>query len=276
MKKGIYKRMPFFFWPVMSTVELSIVLPCLNEARTVVDCVSAAKRYLAANKVSGEVIVADNGSDDGSQGLAVDAGARLVTVHYRGYGAALQGGIAAAQGRFVVMADADQSYDLASLNAFLEKLREGYDLVMGNRFKGGIRSGAMPLLHRYLGNPALSFIGKLFFKSTVGDFHCGLRGFRKDAIVNLNLRANGMEFASEMVVKAALAKLRITEVPTTLSKDGRNRAPHLRTWRDGWRHLRFLLLFSPRWLFLYPGAMLLTLGTSLQVVLLHGAFVIGS
>ena len=240
--------------------ELTILMPCLNEAATVGACVDAAVAALGASGTTGEVIVADNGSTDGSQEIAAAHGARIVAVPERGYGAALCAGISAARGRYVVMADADQSYDFAQADAYLQKLRDGYDLVMGNRFQGGIAPGAMPALHRYLGNPVLSGLGRLFFATPVGDFHAGMRGFRRDAILGLDLRTTGMEFASEMIVRASLAGLRITEVPTTLSPDKRGRPPHLRTWRDGWRHLRFLLLYSPRWLFLYPGALLLVAG----------------
>ncbi len=260
----------------MTALELSIVMPCLNEARTVSICVQKARAFLTSAGVAGEVIVADNGSRDGSQELARCAGARVVTVHERGYGAALIAGIAAARGKFVVIGDADDSYDFSELQDFVEKLRGGFELVMGNRFRGGIEPGAMPLIHRYLGNPVLSFIGRLLFKTDIQDFHCGLRGFKRDAIVRLGLVTPGMEFASEMVVKAALARLRITEVPTTLSKDGRDRPPHLRTWRDGWRHFRFLLTFSPRWLFLYPGLLLLAAGIGLQTMLSHGGVKFGS
>src|SRR6185436_15532418 len=235
-------------------LELSIVMPCLNEAETVGHCIEKAQRFLAELSTKGEIIVADNGSTDGSDLTASSMGARVVRVEARGYGNALMSGISASRGRYVIMGDADASYDFSNLGLFLEKLREGFDLVMGNRFKGGIQPGAMPPLHRYLGNPGLTAIGKLFFKSPCGDFHCGLRGFSKTAIMKLYLRTTGMEFASEMVVKATLQNLRITEVATTLAPDGRSRPPHLRSWRDGWRHLRFLLLFSPRWLFLYPGA----------------------
>jgi hypothetical protein len=213
------------------------------------------------------VLIADNGSDDGSRELAQHAGARVVEVAVRGYGAALAGGIAAARGRYIIIGDADDSYDFARLEGFVAKLREGYPLVMGNRFRGGIRSGAMPLLHRYLGNPVLSFVGRLLFHNRIGDFHCGLRGFDREAVRSLQLRTTGMEFASELVVKASLAGWRIAEVPTTLSPDGRGRPPHLRTWRDGWRHLRFLLLLSPRWLFLYPGLALLAAGLALTSAL---------
>ncbi|WP_225610214.1 glycosyltransferase family 2 protein [Pseudomonas sp. PDM19] len=242
-------------------------MPCLNEAETVSDCVSKARAFLTRNNVLGEVLVADNGSTDGSQALAVAAGARVVDIAARGYGAALIGGVEAANSRFVIMGDADDSYDFQRLEGMLEKLREGYELVMGNRFAGGIEKGAMPFLHRYLGNPVLSFIGRLFFKAPVGDFHCGLRGFSREAILKLDLNSPGMEFASEMVVKASLQKLRICEVPITLSPDGRSRPPHLRTWRDGWRHLKFLLIFSPHWLFFVPGLLLFVLSSLLMVVI---------
>jgi hypothetical protein len=242
------------------SVELTILMPCLNEAETISICVQKAQSFLARSGVAGEVLVADNGSTDGSVALAEGCGARVVAVAERGYGAALRAGVAAARGRFVIMGDADDSYDFARLEAFVARLRDGCDLVMGNRFAGGIAPGAMPILHRYLGNPVLSLIGRLFFHAEIGDFHCGLRGFRRDAICALDLRTSGMEFASEMVVRAALARLVIAEVPTTLAVDGRSRPPHLRTWHDGWRHLRFLLMFSPRWLFLYPGLALIILG----------------
>jgi glycosyltransferase involved in cell wall biosynthesis len=241
-------------------VEVSIVMPCLNEAETIGTCIAKAQWYISEHNLAGEVIIADNGSTDGSQEIARQMGARVVPVQEKGYGSALIGGIRAARGQYIIMGDADDSYDFTSLTPFIEKLRAGYDLVMGNRFKGGIKPGAMPLHHRYLGNPVLTGIGKLLFSSPCGDFHCGLRGFRKEAIAQLDLRTTGMEFASEMVVKATLNKMRITEVPTTLSPDGRSRPPHLRSWRDGWRHLRFLFLYSPRWLFLYPGVMLMLIG----------------
>ncbi len=247
--------------------ELTILMPCLNEAATVGSCVTKAREFLDRAGIDGEVLIADNGSDDGSRALAERAGARVAEVAERGYGAALAGGIAAARGRYVIMGDADGSYDFARLDGFVAELREGYPLVMGNRFRGGIRRGAMPLLHRYLGNPVLSFVGRLLFRAKVGDFHCGLRGFDREAVRSLNLRTTGMEFASELVVKAALAGWRIAEVPTTLHPDGRGRPPHLRSWRDGWRHLRFLLIFSPRWLFLYPGLALLTAGIALTAAL---------
>jgi len=257
-------------------LELSVVMPCLNEAATIGACVKKAIDALERHGIRGEVIVADNGSTDGSKQLASDFGARVVPIERHGYGSALQGGIAAARGRFVLMGDADDTYDFSQLGEFVGKLREGYDLVMGNRFRGAIFPGAMPPLHRYLGNPVLSGLGRLFFKSPVGDFHCGLRAFRKEAIERLGLRTLGMEFASEMVVKATAFGLRVTEIPTTLSPDRRERAPHLRTWRDGWRHLRFLLLYSPRWLFLYPGIALMTLGLALSAWLLPGPRRVGA
>lgn len=241
-------------------LELSIVMPCLNEAETVGVCVNKAISSLRDNNISGEVIIADNGSTDGSQEIAAKAGARLVKVKDRGYGSALRGGISAAKGKYIIMGDADDSYDFLNLMPFVEKLREGYELVMGNRFRGEKKKGAMPFLHRYLGNPVLSWIGRLFFDSQIRDFHCGLRGFTKKAFYIMNLQTSGMEFASEMVVKATMFDLKITEVPTTLSPDGRSGKPHLRSFRDGWRHLRFLLMYSPRWLFLYPGLILMFFG----------------
>ena len=257
------------------TVELSIVMPCLNEARTVGACVKKALTYLELYGISGEVIVADNGSTDGSQAAAAGLGARVISVASRGYGNALRAGIKAARGQFVIMGDSDNSYDFRDLDPFVSKLREGFQLVMGNRFRGGIKPGAMPPLHRYLGNPVLTAVGRLFYGSPCHDFHCGLRAFDRDAILQLDLRASGMEFASEMVVKASLSKLRVAEVPTTLSPDGRDRAPHLRSWRDGWRHLRLLLLFSPRWLFLYPGALIFFLGLAGTLILFTGDVAFG-
>ena len=250
-------------------------MPCLDEAATVGRCVQRARQFLERRRIEGEVLIADNGSSDGSRELAEAAGARVVRVAERGYGAALRAGIDAASGKFVIMGDADESYDFGRLDDFIEKLREGFPLVMGNRFKGGIRPGAMPPLHRYLGNPVLSFIGRLFFRVGVGDFHCGLRGFDRERVRALGLRTSGMEFASELVVKAALARWRIAEVPTTLDPDGRGRPPHLRSWRDGWRHLRFLLLFSPRWLFLYPGLAMLAAGSAFTVALYFAPLRIG-
>ena len=257
-------------------LDLSVVIPCLNEQMTLGTCIRKALSTIEAMGIRGEVIVADNGSTDGSQALAVEEGARVVHVETRGYGSALRGGIAAARGKYVIMGDADDSYDFTQLADFVNKLDQGYDLVMGNRFQGGIRPGAMSPLHRFLGNPILSWLGRLFFKSPIGDFHCGLRAFRKDAIDGLQLQSSGMEFASEMIVKASLFHLRVTEVPTVLSPDGRNRPPHLRTWRDGWRHLRFLLLYSPRWLFLYPGIALLLFGLAMSAWLLPGPQTVGN
>ena len=237
---------------VVEQCDLTILMPCLNEAETLASCVAKARSFLIRTGIRGEVLIADNGSTDGSQQIAEEAGARVVAIAEKGYGSALLGGIRAARGRYVIMGDSDDSYDFSRLEGFVEKLHAGYQLVMGNRFLGGIAPGAMPPLHRYLGNPVLSTIGRVFFRSPCGDFHCGLRGFERTAVLALDLQAPGMEFASEMVVKATIRKLRIAEVPTTLSPDGRSRPPHLKSWRDGWRHLRFLLLFSPRWLFLFP------------------------
>lgn len=259
-----------------AAIELSIVMPCLNEARTVGPCIAKARSFLQRAGVVGEVVIADNGSTDGSMELARAAGAVVVQVADRGYGAALQGGIAVARGRFIVMGDADDSYDFTRLDGFITRLREGADLVMGNRFAGGIQPGAMPPLHRYLGNPVLSLVGRILFRSPVRDFHCGLRGIRAEAIKTLGLTSPGMEFASEMVVKATLSGLVVSEVPTTLSPDGRDRAPHLRSWRDGWRHLRFLLMMSPRWLMLYPGTLMLVLGLALQLLIAGGPVRLGS
>jgi len=257
-------------------IELSIVMPCLNEAETLAICIRHALHFFETSGVVGEVVIADNGSTDGSREIAVAEGARVVEVPERGYGAALLAGINAARGEFVAMGDADDSYDFEGLGPFVDELRNGAELVMGNRFRGGIEKGAMPPLHKYLGNPVLSFIGRTFFRAPVKDFHCGLRAFRRDAVLALNLRTSGMEFASEMVVKSCLADLRIVEVPTTLRKDGRSRPPHLRSWRDGWRHLRFLLLYSPRWLFLYPGLLLTVLGLVATLALVRGPVAIGA
>lgn len=255
-------------------MELTILMPCLNEAETLAICIAKARKFLSDFGVSGEVLIADNGSTDGSQSIAEREGARVVPVQTRGYGAALIGGINAARGRYVIMGDADDSYDFSNLMPLVERLRAGADIVMGNRFKGGIADGAMPFLHRYLGNPVLSWLGRLFFKIKIGDFHCGLRGFNRERILQIGLRTTGMEFASEMIVRAALLGFRIDEVPTTLSPDGRSRPPHLRTWRDGWRHLSFLLMYSPRWLFFYPGLLLLSTGVIGAAILLPGPVMI--
>ncbi|MBV9010335.1 MAG: glycosyltransferase family 2 protein [Verrucomicrobia bacterium] len=251
-------------------------MPCLNEARTLAGCVQKAQTFLNQEKISGEIIVADNGSTDGSRELAEQCGARVVRAETRGYGAALAAGINAAHGKYVIMGDSDQSYDFSALAPFVQKLRDGYDLVMGNRFLGGIAPGAMPPLHRYFGNPLLSAIGRLFFSCReASDFYCGLRGFRREAVQRLELQSRGMEFALEMLVKATMHGLRITEVPTTLSPDGRDRAPHLRRYRDAWRSLRLYLLLSPRWFFGIPGVLLLALGTLVSTLLLRGPMTIG-
>jgi glycosyltransferase involved in cell wall biosynthesis len=242
--------------------ELSVVMPCLNEARTLGTCIRKAQASFERVGIAGEVVVADNGSTDGSREIAEELGARVVPVEQRGYGAALTGGIAAARGRWVIMGDADDSYDFADLEPFVQRLREGYDLVAGNRFKGGIREGAMPWLHRRLGNPALSFVGRRLYGTSCGDIYCGLRGFDREKVAALDIRSSGMEFAIEMIVKATMMGLRVTEVPTTLSPDAEGREPHLNTWRDGWRSIRLLLLYSPKWLFLYPGLLLLVLGVA--------------
>lgn len=256
-------------------LELTVLMPCLNEARTLPACIRKARGFLAEHAIAGEVLIADNGSTDGSIEIARSEGARVINVPQRGYGAALKAGIASARSRFVIMGDADDSYDFAALRPFVDALRQEHQLVMGNRFAGGIEPGAMPPLHRFLGNPVLSFVGRLFFRSPIRDFHCGLRGFDRDAVRSLELNSTGMEFASEMVVKATLAGLRITEVPTTLSRDGRDRPPHLRSWRDGWRHLRFLLIHAPTWLFMYPGLLLLLSGTTLTLLLSGGPLPVG-
>jgi len=255
--------------------ELTILMPCLNEIETLEVCIRKAQTYLRESGVDGEVLISDNGSTDGSQALARKLGARVVDAPQKGYGAALIAGIDGAQGRYIIMGDSDDSYDFSRLDAFVHSLRDGADLVMGNRFKGGIEKNAMPPLHRYLGNPVLSTMGRVFYRTPVGDFHCGLRGFSRAAILNLKLSTPGMEFASEMVIKASLAGLRIDEVPTTLSPDGRSRPPHLRSWRDGWLHLKLLFTFAPHWLFYYPGMALLALGMAVFALLLGGPVTIG-
>jgi glycosyltransferase involved in cell wall biosynthesis len=256
---------------------VTIVMPCLNEAESLEPCIRKAKQAIADLGIDGEVLIADNGSTDGSVELAESLGARVAHVKARGYGSALKGGFAAARGKYILMGDADGSYDFAHLPRFVEKLDEGYDLVMGNRFAGGIAPGAMPPLHRYFGNPGLSWMGRLFFGAKTGDFYCGLRAFRRDALSELNLQSPGMELGVEMVAKAALYGLRTTDVPTTLSPDLRSRPPHLRTWRDGWRTLRFFLLYSPRWLFFYPGLVLMVLGVVLSALVLpHAVNIFGA
>ena len=256
-------------------VEVSIVMPCLNEAETLAACIQRAQRAIEEQHLAAEIIVADNGSTDGSPVIARELGARVVEVERKGYGSALIGGIAAARGDLVIMGDSDDSYDFSTIGPLIDKLRAGYDLVLGNRFVGGIATGAMPWSHRWIGNPVLTFISRVFFHTPVGDMHCGLRGFRKEAFERMRLRATGMEFASEMVIKASLRGMRIAEVPVTLRPDGRSRPPHLRTWRDGWRHLRFMLLFSPRWLFLYPGLTLFAVGVLLSALLIPGPVHLG-
>ncbi len=249
-------------------IELTIIMPCLNEIETLGSCIQKAQDFLDTENICGEIIIGDNGSSDGSIDLALSMGVQVVNIPQKGYGAALLGALAEAKGSYVIMGDSDDSYDFLNLMPFVDKLRDGYDLVMGNRFKGGIEKGAMPFLHRYLGNPVLSFLGRLFFRSTVGDFHCGLRAFDRLKIEQLNLQCSGMEFASEMVVKSVLQQLKIGEVPINLSVDGRSTPPHLNTWSDGWRHLRFLLLYSPAWLFLMPGAVLFMAGFICTIVLM--------
>lgn len=251
-------------------MEFTILMPCLNEEETLEKCIKKAIYSIESNHLEAEVLIADNGSTDKSVEIAEKNGARVIHVKEKGYGSALNAGIIDAKGKYIIMGDSDDSYDFTNIQPFINKLREGNDLVMGNRFRGGIKKKAMPFLHRYLGNPVLSFIGRLFFKIPVFDFHCGLRGFNKQSITNLNLCTTGMEFASEMVVKSAMSNLKIVEVPTTLHPDGRTKPPHLRTWRDGWRHLRFLLLYSPKWLFLYPGLLLVLLGVIISAILMEG------
>jgi len=259
-------------------IQLTILMPCLNEAETLAACIRKAQASLLSLGVSGEVLIADNGSKDGSQEIAEKLGARVVAVPEKGYGQALRGGVAAARGHWIIMGDADDSYDFSSLGPLVEKLQAGQDLVMGCRMPWGggtILPGAMPWKHRWIGNPALSFIGRLFFRCPVTDFHCGLRGFRKEAYEKMDLKTTGMEFASEMVIKATLKGMKISEVPITLHPDGRSRPPHLRSWRDGWRHLRFMMLFCPRWLFLIPGAVLTATGGILLFFLSIGPVFFG-
>jgi glycosyltransferase involved in cell wall biosynthesis len=259
----------------MSNIQLTILMPCLNEAETLALCINKANTWIAHSGIQAEVVIADNGSTDGSQAIAESLGARVVSVEQRGYGSALFHGSMAAKGEWIIMGDSDDSYNFSNLDAFVQKLQEGFDLVMGNRFLGGIAEGAMPWKNRYIGNPILTWVGRVLFKCPAKDFHCGLRGYRKEAFLRMDLRTTGMEFASEMVIKANLFGMRIVEVPTTLSKDGRSRPPHLLPWRDGWRHLRFMLLFSPRWLFFIPGFMLFLLSTLSYMALLFGPVQMG-
>jgi glycosyltransferase involved in cell wall biosynthesis len=260
----------------MSNTQLTILMPCLNEAETLGKCIEKANRWIKESGLEAEVVIADNGSTDGSQEIAKSLGARVISVKKKGYGSALFHGCMAASGEWIIMGDADDSYDFSQLDLFIEKLQEGYDLVMGNRFLGGIAHHAMPWKNRYIGNPVLTWVGRVLFKCPAKDFHCGLRAFRKDAFLRMDLRTTGMEFASEMVIKANLFGMQITEVPTTLSKDGRSRSPHLLPWRDGWRHLRFMLLFSPLWLFIIPGLITSFLSFIVYIVLLNGSIHIGN
>ena len=262
--------------PSSATIELTILMPCLNEAETIEGCIDEAQRFLDTSGIVGEILIADNGSSDGSQALAEAKGARVVAIEAKGYGSALHGGIEVARGRFVAMGDADGSYNFLDLGPYVERLRDGAQLVVGNRFVGGIADGAMPPLHRYLGTPVISFLGRLFFPISLGDFNCGLRAVDRQAILELGLQTTGMEFASEMIVRSALGGLSIEEVPATLRRDGRSRQPHLRTWSDGWRHLRFMLLFSPRWLFQIPGLILMVLSLALGAALSFHEVTVGS
>lgn len=257
-------------------MKLTILMPCLNEAETLETCIKKAVTWIERSGVDAEVLIADNGSTDGSQEIARSLGARVVDVPERGYGSALYYGSKAALGDYIIMGDSDDSYDFSELDAFVAKLDEGYDLVMGNRFLGGIEPGAMPWKNRYIGNPVLTWVGRVLFRCPAKDFHCGIRGYTREAFERMDLRTTGMEFASEMVIKATVLKMKVSEVPTTLSRDGRSRPPHLRPWRDGWRHLRFMLLFSPRWLFLWPGVVLSVLSATAYVALLIGTVTIGS
>lgn len=261
-----------------SPPQLTIVMPCLNEAETIEACIRKALLGIERAGVPGEILIADNGSTDGSQEIAANLGARVVAISTKGYGSALRGGIAAAKGHWIIMGDADDSYDFSEIRPFVEKLALGYDLVMGCRMpRGGgrIMPGAMPWKHRWIGNPALSAVGRLFFHCPAQDFHCGLRGFSREAALRMDLRTTGMEFASEMVIKANLKQMKIAQVPITLHKDGRSRPPHLRSWRDGWRHLRFMLIYSPRWLFLIPGLATALICGALAITLYFSRITLG-
>jgi len=256
--------------PAAELLDVSVVIPCLNEANSVGTCIDKAYSAFSVHNLMGEVIVADNGSTDGSIEIAESRGAHVVRVEQQGYGAALREGIRAARGRFIIMGDADDSYDFSEIPHFLEKWREGYDVVMGNRFRGGIRPGAMPWHHRYIGNPGLTALLNLFFRTGIGDSHCGMRGFSRAVFDQMDLRSTGMEFASEFIIKAKQLGARISEVPITLWPDKRGRPPHLRSFRDGWRHLRFMLMYAPNWLFLLPGALLVVVGLAVVFWLLPG------
>ncbi len=260
----------------MKEIELTILMPCLNEEETIETCITKAKKFLKKNKVNGEILIADNGSTDNSISIAEKLGARVVHVKEKGYGSALISGCKNALGKYVIMGDSDDSYDFLHLEKFLEKLREGYELVMGNRFAGGIEKGAMPFSHRYIGTPILSLIGRIFFHSKIKDFNCGLRGYNRKKMLELDLNCTGMEYASEMIVKSEINDLKVTEVPTTLKKDGRTRKPHLKTFSDGWRHLNFLLVYAPNWLFLFPGMLLLIIGLIGMIILFNGNVLINN
>jgi glycosyltransferase involved in cell wall biosynthesis len=269
---------PRFFMKKEEVIELSFVLPCLNEEKTIERCVRQCWEVLQSNEVQGEVIVSDNGSDDNSVKIARSAGAYVVDVRGKGYGSACRGGIRAASGKFILIGDSDLSYDFSQMPRFLRELRGGADLVVGCRLPAGggrIDKGAMPFLHRWVGNPVLSFLGRIFFKADVKDFHCGIRAFDRQKIQRLRLRAQGMEFATEMIVKAVVRKLNIVQVPVALSRDGRGGNSHLKTWSDGWRHLRFLLLHSPRWLFVYPGTFITMISLPFFIGLINKPFIIG-
>lgn len=277
-KLGIGAVSPELLSQKTTLPKISVVMPCLNEAETLATCIRKAQNALSELAIPGELVIADNGSTDGSQNVAQDLGARVVEIKEKGYGCALRGGMRAALGEWIIIGDADDSYDFSSIAPFVERLEQGDELVMGCRMPRGhgrIMKGAMPWTHRWIGNPILTFLGRLFFKSQANDFHCGLRALTKTAFFRMNLHSTGMEFASEMVMKATFAGLRVTDVPITLHKDGRSRAPHLRSWRDGWRHLRFMLLHCPLWLFFIPGAALLFGGVALQVRVATGPFRIG-
>jgi len=251
-------------------LDVSVVIPCLNEANSLGFCIEKAMAAFRSSDLRGEVIVADNGSTDGSIEIAEFNGARVLRVPERGYGAALKAGIVASRGEFVIMGDADDSYDFSEVPNFVQELRRGYDLVMGNRFRGGIKPGAMPPLHQYFGNPGLSWLVNFLFGAGVGDSYCGMRGFRRTLYDKLDLRSSGMEFALEFVIKTSQLGARISEVPIILWPDKRGRPPHLRSFRDGWRSLRFMLMYAPNWLYLVPGGLLLLCGLGLVTWLLPG------
>lgn len=259
-----------------NNIDVSVVIPCLNEANSLAFCIDKALNAFKVADINGEVVIGDNGSTDGSVQIAEEHGARVVHVKTKGYGHALRGGIEGARGQFIVMGDADDSYDFTEVPRFVEKWREGYDVVMGNRFKGGIKPGAMPWHHKYFGNPVLSGILRLLFNTSISDSHCGMRGFTKDAYMRMDLRTTGMEFASEFVIKSIKTGAKMCEIPITLWPDKRGRPPHLRSFRDGWRHLRFMMLYAPNWLFLIPGGSLMAIGLFLVLWLLPGPRYLGN